>query len=105
MSCKLKQPIDLKGDTTMSKYEFSNYEYICSHGKNPKGTGHWAFVLKNAAIEGIAPETFIDRISGYRTDTIFWVPGIWTLSEAKKRASIILAANAVPAGTTVYVAP
>lgn len=89
----------------MIKYEFSNHEYICSHGKNPKGTGHWAFVLKNASVEGIAPETFIDRISDYHTDTIFWVPGIWTLSEAKKRAAVLLAANAIPAGTTVYVAP
>lgn len=88
----------------MKKYEFSNWEYEKAHGKAPRGTGHWAFVLKNAAVEGISPETFIDQVSAYRKDTIFWVPGVWTLSEAKKRAAVMLEANAVPFGTTVYVA-
>lgn len=89
----------------MKKYEFSNYEHINAHGKAPKGTGHWAFVLKNAQVDGIAPEVFLDRVSSYRTDTIFWVPGVWTLTEAKKRAAVMLEACAVPFGTTVYVAP
>ena len=90
----------------MKKYEFSNSEYLYSHaGKNPKGSGHWAFVLKNAQVDGIAPEVFLDRVSSYRTDTIFWVPGVWTLTEAKKRAAVMLEACAVPFGTTVYVAP
>ena len=88
----------------MKKYEFSNREYEAAHGKAPRGTGHWAFLLKNAAVEGIAPETFIDQVSTYRKDTIFWVPGVWTLSEAKKRAAVMLEANVVPFGTTVYVA-
>lgn len=41
----------------MKKYDFSNYDYVRSHGKAPKGTCHWAFVLENAVVEGIAPET------------------------------------------------
>lgn len=88
----------------MKKYDFSNHDYLSAHGKNPRGTGHWAFVLKNATVEGIAPETYIDQVSSYRKDTIFWVPGVWSLSEAKKRAAVMLEANAVPFGTTVYVA-
>jgi len=88
----------------MKRYEFSNREYVLAHGKAPRGTGHWAFILKNAAVEGIAPETFIDQISAYQRDTIFWVPGVWTLAEAKKRAAVMLEANAIPFGVTVYVA-
>lgn len=88
----------------MNRYEFSNRDYVLSHGKAPRGTGHWAFVLKNAVVEGIAPETFIDQVSPTRRDTIFWIPGVWTLSEAKRRAAVLMAAQAVPAGTTVYVA-
>ena len=88
----------------MKKYEFSDRDYVLAHGKAPRGTGHWAFVLKNAAVEGIAPETFIDQVSSLRRDTIFWVPGVWTLTEAKKRAAVMLEANAIPFGTTVYVA-
>lgn len=89
----------------MKKYEFSNYEFLASHGKNPKGTGHWAFLLKNASVDGISPEMFLDKVSALRTDTIFWVPGVWTLTEAKKRAAVMLEAHAVPFGVTVYVAP
>lgn len=88
----------------MKKYDFSNHDYLAAHGKAPRGTGHWAFVLKNAAVEGIAPETYVERVSSYRRDTVFWVPGVWTLSEAKKRAAVLLEANGVPFGTTVYVA-
>ena len=87
------------------KYEFSNREYRKSHGANPRGAGSWAFTLKNASIEGIAPEVFIERVSDRRTDTTFWVPGIWTLTEAKKRAEIMLESNGVPRGTVIYVAP
>lgn len=83
----------------MTKYSFSNWEYMKDHGKAPKGTGHWAFIIQNAKVEGIAPETFIDG-----KDTVFWVPGVWTLTEAKKRARVLLEANAVPA-TEIYVAP
>ena len=89
----------------MKKYDFSNDVYIRSHGKAPKGIGHWAFLLENAAVKGISPETCIDRVSAVRNDTIFWVPGVWTLTEAKKRAAVMLSANAVPPGITVYVAP
>lgn len=89
----------------MKKYDFSNYDYVRSHGKTPKGTGHWAFVLENAVVEGIAPETYIDQISSHRKDTIFWVPGVWTLSEAKKKAAALMEAAGVPYGITVYVAP
>lgn len=87
------------------KYNFSNADYMRSHLQNPKGTGHWAFVIKNAELPNIAPETFIDHVDRFTTNTIFWVQGVWTLAEAKKRASVLLAANAVPAGTTIYVAP
>lgn len=87
------------------KYEFSNHEYLKSHGKAPRGTGHWAFLIKNAKVPGITPEVFLDQVSSLRTDTIFWVPGVWTLAEAKKRAAVLLQANAVPAHTTIYVAP
>lgn len=87
------------------KYEFSNWEYLKAHGTNPKGTGHWAFIIENAEVKDISPETFIDRVGTYRKDTIFWVPGVWTLTEAKKRATVMLAANAVPSGETIYVAP
>ena len=86
-------------------YNFSNNAYVRSHGKAPRGTGHWAFCIKNAAIDGIAPETFIDQVDAYRKDTIFWAPGVWTLSEAKKKASALLKAAGVPAGTTIHVAP
>ena len=89
----------------MKKYEFSNSEYIRVYGKAPKGTGHWAFVLERFVADGIAPETFIVRVSAYRVDTTFWVPGVWTLTEAKKRAAVMLEAYGVPFGTTVYVAP
>lgn len=92
----------------MNCYEFSNRDYVLSHGKAPRGAGHWAFTLKNTVVEGIAPETpdtFIEQVSPTRMDTTFWIPGVWTLSEAKRRASVFLAAHAVPAGTTVYVAP
>lgn len=88
----------------MAKYEFSNWEYMKSHGKNPKGTGHWAFVIKNAILPEIAPEVYLEKVNAYQTDTIFWVPGVWTLTEAKKRAAVMLEANAVPFGVTVYVA-
>lgn len=89
----------------MAKYEFSNWEYEKSHGISPKGYGHWAFILKNARIEDISPEHFVENVSPARYNTTFWVPGFWTLTEAKKRAAVMLAANAVPAGTVVYVAP
>lgn len=89
----------------MKKYDFSTYAYLAAHGKAPKGTGHWAFTIENATVPGISPETFIDRVSSYRTDTIFWVPGVWTLAEAKKRAAVMLEACAVPFGTTIEVAP
>lgn len=88
----------------MKKYNFSDMAYVMAHGKAPRGSGHWAFVLENAVVEGISPETYIDQVSSLRRDTIFWVPGVWTLSEAKKRAAVMLEANAVPFGTTVYVA-
>ena len=89
----------------MKKYEFSNSEYLMEHGKAPKGTGHWAFVLKNAHVQDLAPEVMFEQVSAFREDTIFWVPGVWTLAEAKKRAAVMLEACAVPFGTTVYVAP
>lgn len=86
-------------------YEFSNSAYINSWGKAPKGTGHWAFEIENAELPEIAPEVDIRKVSAYQKNTIFWVPGVWTLTEAKKRAAVMLAANGVPFGTTVYVAP
>lgn len=86
-------------------YEFTNSSYLRSHGKAPRGTGHWAFEIHNAKLPGIAPEVFLDRIAAFRTDTIFWVPGVCTLTEAKKKAAEMAAAAGVPAGTTLYVAP
>ena len=88
----------------MVHYEFSNADYYRTHGKNPRGTGHWAFCIKNADLDIHVPETFHERVHEYRTDTIFWVPGVWTLAEAKKRARVILSANAVPP-CVVCVAP
>lgn len=82
------------------KYSFSNRLFENAHGEAPRGKGYWAFVLKNVSVESISPDIFIDQ-----NDTIFWVPGIWTLTEAKKRASAMLEANAIPFTTTVYVAP
>ena len=87
------------------KYEFSNHDYLRSHGKAPRGTGHWAFVIENAHVQGLGPEVFFDQVSSLREDTIFWVPGVWTLTEAKKRAAVMLAAAGVPAGISVEVAP
>ena len=87
------------------KYNFSNFEYRKAHGKAPKGTGHWAFIIENATVDLQVPEVFHDKVSNFRTDTIFWVPGVWTLTEAKKRAAVILAAHAVPAGIEVEIAP
>lgn len=87
------------------KYNFYSSAYRREHGKAPKGTGHWAFIIENATVEGISPETYIDRVSSYRTDTIFWVPGVWTLTEAKKRASVLLAASAVPTWAVIDIAP
>lgn len=87
------------------KYNFSNYEYMKSTGKNPKGTGHWAFGIVNATVEGIAPEMFVEQVSTYRKDTIFWVPGVCTLGEAKKKAKVFLEAAGVPETASIYVAP
>lgn len=87
------------------KYFFSDTEYVRSHMRKPKGTGHWAFVIKNTALPNIATETYVEQVDNSRTDTIFWVSGTWTLTEAKKRASVLLAANAVPTGKTIYIAP
>lgn len=86
-------------------YEFSNHEYLCSHGRAPRGTGHWAFEIHSAKLPEIAPEVFLDAVSSYRTDTIFWVPGVCTLTEAKKKATALAAAAGVPAGTILFVAP
>ena len=97
--------IRTRKEVKIMKYEFSNHEYLCSHMENPRGRGHWAFLIKNAVVENISPEVFIDKVSKFKTDTIFWVPGVWTLSEAKKRAKVMLEANAVPEFTTIYVAP
>ena len=89
----------------MKKYEFGNGEYLREHGKAPKGTGHWAFIVENAALPEIATEVSICHTGPLSYETIFWVPGVWTLAEAKKRAAVMLEACAVPFGTTVYVAP
>ena len=89
----------------MKKYEFYNGDYIMAWGKAPKGTGHWAFEIENAELPEIAPEVAIRKVSAYQKNTIFWVPGVWTLTEAKKRAAVMLEANGVPFGTTVCVAP
>lgn len=86
----------------MTKYTFSNREYLLSHGKAPRGTGHWAFIV-DGAVEDIAPEAYVD-VYRMKSFTTFWVPGVWTLTEAKRRAAVMLAANAIPA-TTIYVAP
>ncbi len=88
----------------VDRYHFSNNAYIASHGKAPRGTGHWAFLIENATVEIPVPEVYYDKVSAYQTDTIFWVPGVWTLTEAKKRAAVILGGNRVPE-CTVYVAP
>jgi hypothetical protein len=92
--------IETKEVKKMKKYNFSTSEYILSHGKSPRGIGHWAFEIEGCSLPEIAPEACVDRRS-----TIFWVPGVWTLSEAKRRAEVMLEANAVPFGTTVSVAP
>lgn len=85
-------------------YNFSNHEYLKAHGKAPKGTGHWAFMIEGGAVENIAPETFIER-EGLKTTTTFWVPGVWTLREAEKRAAIMAAEHEVPAYVDIEVAP
>ena len=87
------------------KYRFSTTDYKKVHLSSPYGRGHWAFLIKNAELPNIAPETFIDHVDRFTTNTIFWVEGVWTYTEAKERASVLLAANAVPAGTTIYTAP
>lgn len=89
----------------MANYYFSNYAYLKDHGKAPRGTGHWAFLIENAVISDIAPETFIDEVNAYQKDTIFWVPGVMSLSEAKKAASKMLRRCNVPTYVTVYIAP
>lgn len=89
----------------MKKYYFSSWEYQKSHGKTPRGTGHWAFIIQNARIEGISTEVFFDKINAYRTDTIFWVPGICTLTEAKKKASKMMEVNGIPDWANIDIAP
>lgn len=89
----------------MKKYDFSTYAYLAAHGKAPKGTGHWAFTIDGAELPNIAPETYVDRLPFNVPMTVFWVPGVWTLTEAKKRAAVMLEACAVPFGTTIEVAP
>lgn len=69
-----------KEDAAM--YNFSNSHYQWSHGKNPRGFGNWAFEIG---------------------DKIWFATG--TLAEAKKKVSVVLKAEGIPAGTTVYVAP
>ena len=86
------------------KYEVSNYEYMKSHFKAPRGTGHWAFTIYGGCVENIAPETFCEKdYEGERTT--FWVPGVMTLSEAKKKACDICAEHDIPRTVTIYVAP
>ena len=48
-----------------------------------------------AELPNIAPETYVDRLPFNVPMTIFWVPGVWTLTEAKKRAAVMLEACAV----------
>ena len=86
-------------------YEFSTYEYVWSHGKAPRGTGNWAFGIPYAHVQGLGNEVFFDQVASFREDTIFWVPGVCTLTEAKKKAAAMAAAAGVPSGTTIYVAP
>ena len=86
------------------KYEFSNSEYIKAHGESPRGTGHWAFEIKNAEIPEILGEGFIE-FDGSKMNTIFWVSGFRTLSEAKKEAAKMLTECNVRKDVTVYVAP
>ena len=86
-------------------YDFSNSYYLRSHGKAPRGTGHWAFEIRYAHVQGLGNEVMYDQVSSFREDTIFWVPGVCTLTEAKKKAAEMAAAAGVPSGTTLYVAP
>lgn len=83
----------------MTKYNFSTRAYIGAHGRAPRGKGYWGFILKNKHVKGL-PDAFV-----HGSDTTFWVPGCWTLTEAKKRARIVLEANAVDFDATVEVAP
>ena len=87
-------------------YHFNTSFYFSEHGKSPRGTGHWAFIIENAKLPGIAPETYVDDALPFNPpQTTFWVPGVWTLSEAKRRAAAILAANAVPVYAEISIAP
>lgn len=87
------------------KYSFGKSAYRLAHGKDPKGAGHWAFAVHGAKLPDIAPETFVDDLPFNVPMTIFWVPGVWTLTEAKRRASAMLAANAVPEWAHIEIAP
>lgn len=87
------------------KYTFDKSTYRLAHGKDPKGTAHWAFTVVGAKIPGIAPEAYVDDPPFNVPQTTFWVPGVWTLTDAKKRATAILAANAVPEWAEIEIAP
>lgn len=87
------------------KYTFDSTVYVCEYGKAPRGTGHWAFIVRGASLPEIAPEAVVDRDYVGNAKTIFWVPGVWTLTEAKRRASVLLAACNVPDWAEIDIAP
>lgn len=87
------------------KYNFDSTAYRRENGIVPRGKGHWAFIVRGASLPDIAPETSIERDCIGVPDTLFWIPGVWSLTEAKKRASIMLAANAVPEWAEIEIAP
>lgn len=72
-------------------YQFSNSEYIRSHGRNPKGTGTWIFA--------------VDEWKQGRPNRIWEFPVYGTLTEAKKLAAAAAKADGVPKYSTIIVCP
>ena len=85
-------------------YKFSDRLYKLEHFKAPRGSGHWAFLIMRP-YKGISPEQCIFTDVKNEISTVFWIPGSWTLTEAKREAKKLLKAAGVPDVMTIYVAP
>lgn len=82
---------------------FSNTEYVSNHGVNPRGLGHWAFIVRvkdedltthNCPLEHYKYNNF--------AHSIIWASGVMTLTDAKKEIKNWL--NTIHYDGVVYVA-
>lgn len=62
----------------MTKIRIETNTYLRSHGRTPKGRGYWGFIVMDG---------YPSPVREYEK---FFVPGSWTLTEAKARARAIV---------------